>query len=181
MQFFRDMNLARAILLLSVVGAAVLGWIGWRQSQLLQQLQQDNALRAPFVVQQVQQLALEHTRLARELSGDQWIQEANPDGYVYRCGDAVGMGNLKIHRHPDTSVSPGIVDQRTRIQPDDPKRTFDRYRIAQFLHRLEANSQRVRVTQAKLSLVDRPRRASEIPNDAWTYDIEITSRMRADS
>lgn len=178
MKFFRDMNLARAILLLSVLGALVLGYFGWRQSELLAELQHANNSKTPMVVNEIQQLSIEHTRLARELSGDQWVKEANPDGYIYSCGDAVQIGLMKLDRSVDTNTgSRGVIDQKTRAQPDDPKRQYDRYRIAQFMHRLEANSQRVRVTKAKLSLVERARPA-EIPSDLWTFDIEITTRIR---
>lgn len=181
MKFFKEMNLARAILLISLVGSAVLAYIGWNQRALLEELTFADESRAPLVVQQIQQLSIEHSRLSRELTGDQWIKEASPDSYIYRCGDSVGMGDLSMSRsETDSGVARGIVDQRTRIRPSDARRQFDRHRIGQFLHRLEANSQRVRVTQAKLSLVERARNTSEPPADWWTYDIEITTRVRSE-
>ncbi len=180
MKFFRDMNLARGILLLSVLGSIVLGYIGWKQSAVVEELEQANDTRVPHLVNEIQQLSIEHTRLARELSGDQWVKEANADGYIYSCGDQVGMGLMKFDRSVDANTGGrGIIDQRTRIQPDNPRREYDRYRIAQFMHRLEANSQRVRITKAKLNLIEKAR-PSDIPSDRWTFDIDITTRVRED-
>lgn len=181
MSFFKNMNLARAILVLALLGSVVLGYIGWKQQSLNEELTQANNQLVPLLVQQVQQLSIEHTRLSRELTGDQWIKETSPDSYVYSCGDAVGMGDLVMNTtSADAGVARGIMDQKTRIRPKDAKRQFDRHRIAQFMHRLEANSQRVRVTHAKLALIDRPRNTSEPPADWWTYEVEITTRNRVE-
>lgn len=179
MGFFKNMNLARAILLLALVGSMVLGYVGWRQQEVLAELTEANERLAPLTVAQIQQHSIEHTRLSRELTGDQWVKEASADSYVYRAGDAVGMGDLVFGTSTaDSGVARGIVDQRTRIQPKDAKRQFDRHRIGQFLQRLEANSQRVRVTHAKLALIERVQNNSTPPADWWTYEAEITTRVR---
>ncbi len=179
MNFFKQMNLARAILLLALLGSAVLGYTGWKQSSLRAELQRANDVQAPLLVQQVQQLSIEHTRLSRELTGDQWIKETSPNSYIYRSGDAVGMGDMVFNdSRTDSGVGRNIMDLKTRIRPNDARRPFDRHRIAQFMHRLEANSQRVRVTHAKLALIERVRNTSEPPEDKWTYEIEITTRVR---
>lgn len=179
MNFFKQMNLARAILILALLGSVVLGYTGWKQSRLKDELQRANDVQTPLLVQQIQQLSIEHTRLSRELTGDQWIKETSPNSYIYRCGDAVGMGDLVMNEsRSDSGVGRGIMDLKTRIRPNDARRPFDRHRIGQFMHRLEANSQRVRVTHAKLALVERVRNTSEPPADTWTYEVEITTRVR---
>jgi hypothetical protein len=179
MSFFKDMTLARIILVLALLGSMVLGYTGWKQRAVLEELDHANRTLAPLAVQQIQQLSIEHTRLARELTGDQWIKETSPDSYIYRCGDAVGIGDMVFNRSTaDAGVARGVTDQRSGIRPKDAKRQFDRHRIGQFLHRLEANSQRVRVTHAKIALVERVRNTSEPPPDWWTFEAEITTRVR---
>lgn len=180
MSFFRDMNLARGIILLSLVGSIVLAYLGWSRRAELAELEEMNDYRVAKLVSEIQQLSIEHTRLSRELSGDQWLKVDTPELYISSCADKINLGGVDITPSKDQSVAKGVVDYRQQIKPQDSKAKFHRYDIARFLYELERQSQQVRVTDLKIQLANSRVKEDEIPEDWWTFDATITSRVRED-
>lgn len=180
MSFFRNMNLARGIILVSLVGSLVFAFVGWTRRAELAELDEFNEYRVAKLVAEIQQLAIEHTRLSRELNGDQWLKVDTPELYISSCADKINLGGINITPSKDQSVAKGVVDYRQQIKPQDSKAKFHRYDVARFLYELERQSQQVRVTDLKLELANSRVKDEELPEDWWTFEATITSRVRED-
>lgn len=179
MSFFANMNLARAIILLSLVGSVVLGWTGWRGHQELVEMREALKDQVPKMVEDIQKLSDQHTKLTRDKDGDQFLRQANPELYIRGIGDKpnLKLGNLTLDPKKDYP-SKGLVDQKYRILPDKRDREYSRGQISLFLYYLEAESRRVKVTDAKIDLVDTKTKPADVPRDAWTFEAEVTSRAK---
>ena len=182
MSFFTNMNLARAIILLSILGSAVVGWFGWKKSQELEDMRSSLDVRVPKLAQEIQALADLHTMLTRERDSDGLLGVPDPNSYIRRVGDAknVSIGDLDVDPSEDKPEA-GIVDKKYRIRPSNKERTYQRQRIANFLYKLEESSPRVRVTSIKIDPVQRRLKPHELPDDRWTFEIEVTSRQKEET
>ena len=178
--FFKDFNLARAIILVAVVGSLAFAFLGWRQMQKLDELRDNLDKDVPKLVKEVESLGRKHTQLTKAKNADELVAEKNVESYIRKAreADSVEIGEVDIKTTP-TTVGKGIIDKRYRITPHEKDKQFQRSRIANFLYKLEADSRRVRLTDISLDLAEKKRvRPAEIPEDFWTYDIELTSRQR---
>lgn len=174
---FKNMNLARAIILLSILGSLALGWLSWTRSQELSDLEYALKNKVPDLGADIQTLSARHTDLAKERSEDGMVGQDNAQTYIYEvaANDRVAIGDTKI---TPSQVVPmkGIVDKKYRIRPTDRERPYRRTNISNFLYRLEEKSRRVKVTDIKIEPAQRRLKDHEIPEDRWTFDVEITSR-----
>jgi hypothetical protein len=177
--FFVNMNLARAIIVMSLLGSIFLAWKGWKSHQELVELRDSLNVQVPKMVEEIQQLSETHTRLMRDKEGDKFLTQATPELYIRGIGDkpSLAMGNLTLDPRKEYPVK-GIVDQQYRITPDKRETGFSRGKIALFLYYLEAESRRIKVTEAEISLNDAKTKPHEIPTDAWTFNATVTSRQK---
>jgi hypothetical protein len=180
--FFKNMNLARAIMLFSLVGVLVLGVIGWQRHTRLSELRAHYEQDVDKVVRQVMQLGRRHTQLSAAMRKEELAGQSDLESYIrkYAAADRVEIGNVNIAMSTDPRTK-GVVDKKYTIKPSDKDRSFSRTMVANFLYRLESESRRVKVTEIALELAEKRLKAHEIPaDDKWTFEAELTSRQRVE-
>jgi len=192
---FKNFNLARWIILFSVVGSLALGVVGYLQSSSLRALRSDleksgvrkNAAGSyddsdvAKLVRELDTLGRKHSQLAKAKRAEGFTETEGLNNYIERAivQDGVELGDHGTD--PSTvNVTKGIVDKKIRIKPNSRDKVFQRSKIANFLYKLEADSRRIRVTDLVIELGGKNKvRAHEIPEEGnWTYEVEITSRQR---
>ncbi len=181
-EFFSNMSLARAIIVLSIPLALVLGWLAWSQSQKTRMMGDDLAVRMPKLASEIQQLAVDHTRYSLASRKDGLVQDSNPETYIRKIAarDKVQIGDVKITKRERPS-SKGITDMEYEIRPADAKREFPRVKISNFLYKLEEESRRVKVTSIKLETGERGLKPNQVPADDWTMVVQVTSRQASEN
>jgi hypothetical protein len=182
-EFLADLNLARAIILLSIVGSVALAWIGWQRSSDLADMRARLDRDVPKLVTEIQQLSKQHTQLYREREGEGLKGQTDPETYIVNvaAADKVEVGQLKLTPLESSSQARNVVDKKYRIQPSNRDRTFQRSRVANFLYMLERESRRIKVTQAKFEIADPNRtKAEDVPKDEWKFEAEVTSRQKVE-
>src|SRR5262245_8834739 len=125
MSLFQNMNLARGIMLGALVASAALGFVGWKQYDLLNALKADRDRNFPQLVPQLMTAGRKHTQLAKNLDKEGLKGQANLMTYAVTCAtaDMVEIGDIDPTQSKDTNVGvKGIVDQKLSIKPKDPKR-----------------------------------------------------------
>jgi len=189
------MNLARWIILTSLVGSLALGVVGYLQASTLGELKSDlekNGVRKAAsgsyddsdvakLVRELETLGRKHTQLAKAKLAEGFTETEGLNNYIER---AITQDGVELGEHgtdPSTvNVTKGIVDKKIRIKPTSRDKVFQRSKIANFLYKLEADSRRIRVTDMVIELGGKNKvRAHEVPEEGnWTYEVEITSRQR---
>jgi hypothetical protein len=195
MKFFKDLNLARGIIIFSVAGSIALAVLGYAQSSRLGTLQSDlektgerKASTGTYsdsdvakLVRELESLGRKHTQLTKAQRAEGFTETEGLNNYIER---AITDDHVELGEHgtdPSTvNVTKGIVDKKIRIKPTSRDKTFPRSKIANFLYKLEADSRRIRVTDLIIELGGKNKvREHEIPEEnMWTYEVEITSRQR---
>jgi hypothetical protein len=180
--FFKSLNLARGIILASLLGAVVLLWMGLKNASRLAELKQNYSTDVSKLATQLAQLARKHSQLSDNLKGENLQGEAEIQSYIYKVAgmDRVEVGNLNLNPSQPDPFTKGIVDKKVDIRPDNRERTFARTTIANFLYTLEEQSRRVKVTMIKIDNGDKRVKPAEVPNDKWTFEAEVTSRQRSE-
>lgn len=179
--FFANLNLARGIILVSVIGCLVLGFLGWQRHQQLSEMkdQLDNGIKP--LVKDLMQSAQRHSALAKTFKDDNLDAQKDLETYIRKVAikDKIQIGN--VNTTPSTEQrSKQIVDRVYRIRSDSRERAFQRLRIANFLYTLEYDSRRVKVTDLKLEVAEKRPKPHEVPADEWFFEAEVTSRQRAE-
>ena len=179
--FFQSMNLARAMILLSVLGALVLGWTGWRSSARVEEMQRNYETDMPRLATQLVELARKHSQLSDSKKGENLQGEADLQSYIYKIAgmDRVEVGNMNLFPSEDPYTK-GVFDKKIAIKPDNRERTFRRTTLANFLYTLEQQSRRVKVSMVKMEVADRRLKPDALPEDLWTFEAEVISRQRVD-
>jgi len=179
--FFASMNLARAILPLSVIGSIALAAFGWSRSRRLTELREHRDVNMPRLAEQVVALGHRHTQLTQARTGENLQGETNLQSYIYKIAgmDRVEVGNLDM-TPSRAQPSKGVEDEKYRIKPAERERSFKRSTIANFLFSLEQQSRRVKVTDIKIEVAQKRLKPHEIPDDSWTFEAEVTSRQRVE-
>lgn len=177
MGFLASMTFPRWVIVASVLGSGYLGWEVWHKAQRLHEVE-DELRRVKPLVQSIQQNGarldqLQKTADKEGLRGEQ----ANPELYITQIAqqDRVDIGQVNITPRT-TSPQRGIEDRHFAIRPNSRTERFSRGQIGNFLYKLEADSRRVRVTDLKITPVDRLK-PGELGDDAWTFEATITSRQ----
>jgi len=198
MSFFKEFNLARGIILFSLVGSLGLGAFGYVQHGKLAALQDDLAKSGVHkgtngtydesdiakLVREIEALGRKHTQLTKSKNAEGFTETEGLNNYIER---AITFDGVELGEHgTDPSsvvVAKGIVDKKIRIKPSSRERVFSRSKIANFLYKLEADSRRIRVTDFTIELGGKNKvRDHEIPEEnSWTYEVEITSRQREET
>lgn len=171
--FFQGFNLARGIILASLLGCLVLGFLCWRRSQEVSQLNDAYQNRTAGAVKDLVQTAQRHTQLSQSLKGEGLKGQEDLVSYIRRVGakDRVEIGELNM-TVADQALTNGIVDKKYTIKPDNPLSTFKRMMIVNFLYTLEDDSRRVKLTRVKLEVADQKGlKTHEVPKDEWKFEI----------
>ena len=127
--FFVNMNLARAIILLSIIGSAYLAWAGWERHQEVSQLRGTFTVAVPKVCKEIQEISLLNTKLAKDIKGDRFIDEgSSADSYVRYCADSPStqMGDVKTDPRNEVRAG-GILDKTVALEPNDRKRPLSQF------------------------------------------------------
>jgi hypothetical protein len=178
--FFQGFNLARGIILFSILGSLVLGWLCWQRSQELAELREDVGVKMTPVVTALRQAALRHKQLSQSVKGEGLQGQAALVSYIRTVGakDRIEIGELNMTAQ-ETSPSTNIVDKKETIKPDNPQASFKRMTLVNFFHTLESDSRRVKITRVKIEVADmKGLKTHEVPQDNWRFDAEVTSRQR---
>lgn len=179
----QKLNLARAVMLLAVIGSLVLAWMGWQRQQQLNEMRDELSSDMPALVKKLEAAGKRHTQLAKNLvkEGLKGQESLNVYAVKQATADRVEIGDIDGNATTDKNVNvKGVEDKKFVAKPKDPKRPFTRTRIANYLYKLEEASRRVRVTDIEMSLVDTRVKKHEVPEDNWTFSVEITSRQRVE-
>ena len=181
--FLKDMNLARGIILASILGSIVLGVMGFQRARQVSELSTHLEEDVTNLVKQLQTLARRHSELSRkarqeELGGGQ----ADLESYIRKMAtkDNVEIGDLRLTPSTDQRTK-GVEDKKYRIRAADRERKFPRTRLANFLYSLESGSQRVKITDIQLEVAEKKIKPYEIPEDFWVFEAEVTSRQRIET
>lgn len=178
--FFKNMNLARGIILVSILGSLVLGYLCWERAKELSELKEDLATRMTPTVNSLLQVAQRHTQLSQSLKGENLKGQEDLTSYIRRVGakDRVEIGELNMTSQ-EQGLTNGIVDKKFTVKPDNPNAAFKRLTLVNFFYTLEDDSRRVKLTRVKMDVADQKGlKTHEIPKDEWKFECEVTSRQR---
>ncbi len=173
----------RIVIAASLLGSAVLAYFNYTLGQQLDEIKGENRTGAPRVVTEIQQHSLLLSQLHKQLADEGYKGQGNPGSYVRAIAqnDNVRLGQVDVSPSNPDALGKGIVDMKYTIKPVNKDRGWSKENIANFLYKLEADSRRVRVTRMKMQPPAKSRlKPHEFPDDEWTYDVEITSRQRAE-
>lgn len=175
---FRSMNLARWIMVFSVLGSAWLGWQGWQYHTERKLLEDELETEVPRTAQNLMVLSVEHSSLYKELQGEGLAgPQATIKTYISKLAQKpdVRLGNVIVQ--PREQSMKDAIDTVSTIEPSDRKRGVQRTSIANFLHFLEKESNRVKVTKIKM-VPEQRIKEHEISNDLWTWEAQVTTREK---
>jgi len=178
---FAQLNFSRVVILLSFVGSAVLGYLVYEQRNELSEL--DSVLRiTPKSVVGLQEKALQLLELENQVASDGLGGQADPEDYIRSASQnsSVRVGLVDIDPLANFEPAKGIVDKRYKIEPARAaNKSYSLDQIANFMYLLEQSSRRVRVTNVDIK-PETPRRLKphEVLPDAWTFELQITTRER---
>jgi len=175
--FFANMTFPRAVIVVSLLTSAILGYMLWTSSNRLTEVnEQVRGIKAD--VRAIQELALQLDGLQRLASdGPNVAQQSAYVQYVTETAqsDHVNIGSLQTTPSTTNPMS-GVVDRHLKVKPAARDASFFRANIGNFLYKLEQGSNRVKVTSIKMTPAQKLR-PGEIGNDKWEFDAEITARQ----
>lgn len=188
MSFFKNMSLERVFIVLSLIGALALTYMGYGTKGELDELRTaltDKQKGVPAVANELQQLSLKHSTLWDTMKGEGFVGQEGVESYIRRhaASSNARIGQIVItHNANEIDRKTGIVDHVYTIKTQNSDATLGRRNIVSFLTLLENDSQQMRVTNINL----RPSRKNrtkphEIPPDAWLFDAVCTSRVKSDA
>jgi hypothetical protein len=174
------MNLARWIILLSVLGSIGLGWFGFTLHQRRVELTKSLETKVPLLAVEIQRLSAEYSQLKREHSREGLLAQANAESYIRAIGarGEVMIGQLNITTPQATRPAKGVKDEKYVITPQDRNRGFERLVVANFCYLLEKESKRVKVTRIHLDPEQKSLKPHEVSTDRWRWEIDVTSRQK---
>lgn len=192
--FLEAMTFPRAVILVCLIACIPLGWIGWKKSGELSQMEtvlhrekrvgpDGSEYYLPSttmkLVEEIQILSIQLDQLQNQADKEK-LKGGVPNAEDYIRGiashDLVTIGDVDI-TPSKRETTKGIVDYKYVIKPVDRERPYARSQIANFLYKLEEDSQRVRVTSIDIRPVQKSVKPHQVFEDKWTFDIEITSRQ----
>ena len=147
--FFANMNLARWIIVLSILASVGLGAWGWTLHKERVVLEEALVASVPKKARDLQVLARRCSRLRSEFDREGLVAQTNPEEYIRSLAGNpdVALGGVDISGKTDSRMK-GVADLKFTIKPQVAKTAHGRNRIANFMWMLEQKSRRVRVTCA---------------------------------
>lgn len=200
MSFFKGFNLARLIILVSLVGAGIFGFLAYERHQKVLDYRERLGLDSSgqFIaaiegrpetmswiekkVRAIQSLGHDYSEKKKQLAGEGLNGEETPMSYIRSQAvlKNVSMGALSIS--PNSREQRGYTDDIYTITPESSGRekpTFERTKIANFMFSLENGSSRVKVTSLELRGAGKVN-FQEFPVDNWQFSCQLTERRRTD-
>ncbi len=176
--FFADMNLARWIILLSLLASVGLGFYGWDLHQQRVALEDQLVTNVPGKAQTIQVLSRRCSKLNDEFLREGLKGQDNPEEYIRNLAinSRVQLGSVRI-ASSSGEPDPDHIDLKYKIEPQEAKAGHKRGRIANFMYLLEQQSRRVRVTNIRLEQKGKFE-PWEHSDDLWKWEIEVTSRQK---
>lgn len=178
--FFKHMNLARAIILVAVLGSIALAYLNIGSREKLAFLQDSLKNDIPNTVENIQKLSQQYSKLVGLQDSELLKRTTSPEKYFDQMGGLPGanMGFLVYNPSKPTTYDTGIEDAAYRIKPREKEASYTRDQIAYFMWQLEANSNRLKITDIDIQLANRKGLKDEdVPEDLWTFSIETTTRQ----
>jgi len=177
---FASMNLARWIILLSVLGSIGLGYFGFTLHKRRLALTEALESQVPKLAVEIQRMSREYTQLKRETDREGLKAQANAESYIRAIGarSEVQIGQLDISTPQATRPAKGVKDEKYVITPKDRNRGFERLNIANFCFLLEKESKRVKVTRIHMDPEQKNMKPHEVSGDKWRWEIDVTSRQK---
>ena len=193
--FFKNMTAMKATILLCLIAAGVLGWLGWEQHNRVKSLRNALGLNSQDEIVadksglietqavKIQTEASKYTELRRQLEGDSLSGDESPQSYIRGVAGhpSIQLGGVKINFRNDSQR--GYDDNIYTIVPQSEGtgrrkvKTFQRTQLANFMYRLEEGSKRVKVTSFKID-TPKPIKPEEFPDDQWSFTCSITVRNK---
>ena len=179
MAFFRNMNLARAIILLALIGSCFLAWKNLQDRDRLAFFEDSLDSTVPTVVEDIQLLSQQYSKLVKHQESEGLSRTTAPETYFDEKKDLPGAALGFLDYTPGTGTyDRGIEDQNYRIKPSDKDASYTREQIAYFMWQLEAGSNRLKITDIDLQLANRRGlKDHDIPQDKWTFSLQTTTRQ----
>lgn len=198
MEFFKGFNLARFIIVASLIAAAVLGFQIYGRQQRVDDYHAKLGLGPdsrfmPAVegqpetmswvekkVRSIQNLGRDFKEKTRQLEGEGLNGEDTPQSYIrsQAIKPRVAIGSLSIT--PNKRRNRGYTDNEYSIVPESDDRgkpSFERTLITNFFFSLESNSSRVKVTALEIKSPGK-RNFEDYPNDKWEFTCKLTERVK---
>lgn len=177
--FFKNMNMARGIILGSLVLSLALAYLGWVQHTKRVELEDALVSQVPNLARETQVLSQRYSKLYDEAELEGLKGQSDPESYLRAlASDAkVSLGSVEFAKPQPLRPSKGVIDIKYRITPQDRERAFDRRNLANYMWMIEEKSRRVRVTGFSLTR-EGNLKPWEYGNDRWKWDIEVTSRQK---
>jgi len=177
--FFANLNLARLIIIFSIIGSGYLAYTGWARYQDVKFLRGTFLRKVPALCKEIQENSLLNTELSKDIKGDLYIKEASLESYVRRCAESRSAEIGEVSTNPTSRPERGgVIDNQIIIEPNDRKREYSHSQIAAFLYRLEADSNQIKVTDLSFQLNGKNIKPEDIPPDRWTFKATITNRIK---
>jgi len=176
--FFQNMNFVRGVMLICLIAAATLGYLGYKEKAYVADLEDKVDRAAGLLAHQVQERAVQLNQLKKLESGSEFESLEKTAAYIRQTAilKTVNVGEVDItENRAKDNVVPGTKDESWSIRPKERTTAFSRSQVANFLYMLEARSPFVVVTHAEFRL-EKKGRPEEHPSDRWTYEADVTIR-----
>lgn len=179
MGFFEQMNFPRWVILIMLTASAVLAWFVSESSARLDEVELE-LKQTPSLAQEIQKKALRLDALQSLADKEGMKGETNPELYIRKIAALpnVSIGQVNVNPSRYTPFK-GVDDFRYKVDPTSKTDSFSRQKIGNFLYMLEAETRKMRVTSVEIDPANRVR-MGEIGGDRWTFEVQLTSRQKAD-
>lgn len=176
MSFLSNMNFPRSVILISVIGSVVMGYLAFKKEAEVEQWA-SYVTRSADEVRSIQSNSKLLTSLQKRAAKEQLGGRRDLESYARRTTTHpdVEIGQVNTTPSEDHPIK-GILDKHVTVRPSDRERPYTRFQIANMLFKFEADSRLVRVTRVKIEPIDR-HKPHELGNDRWTFEVRITSRQ----
>jgi hypothetical protein len=189
--FFQGFNSSRAMIVIFLLASVYLGYEAYagvaRVEQARARLGLDEAgvpmvgPNAPVhdLLRRIVHQAKRYTDFKEQLASDGMEHEDNLQSYIRNVAvhQKIGLGRINVTTQPTKSIFKGSQDREFRIRHKDTKADFSRLQACNFMFKLEDGSNRIRVTEFRMSAADRTE-PEDIPNDRWTFECKVTMREK---
>lgn len=180
--FFQNINLPRALILVSLVGIVAASVVVFRWRGEVEVMRRQLDVEVPKLAHDMLASGQRHSMLSGSLKGDQLSAQANVETYIRSTAqkDNVDIGEIGEIRLSEYVPIKGIVDKKYSFTPKDKQRAWERLRLINFFFSLEDDSPRIKLTRVKLENAEKRLKPHEIPDDRWIFEAEVSSRQRAE-
>ncbi len=175
-----NLNFPRVVIIFSIIGSLVLGWFDNQTTARLSEAREAADSKVQKIVAEIKTKSHQLAQLREKVDNDKiGSGQESPEAYIRGLAqhNHVSLGEVDIEA--STKPGQGIVDTIFTIKPSRrlKGRGFKLDQIGNFMYKLEAESQQVRVTHVKLTPLDKVD-PHEYPSGSWVFEVQLTSRKR---